>query len=240
MRTDFTSQQQAAARGRGRSLIVSAAAGSGKTAVLVERVIGLVCDEEHPCGVENLLVVTFTNAAASEMRAKIASALLEQGSGRPILFHEVFPATLGGEQLSFGLFFEAIGQDLSVSEHVVHAGIMRLGWRVNTYHHTNSSRASGQIIPGGIPLILEPRKPRRPWSPHLGGLCHRCLGLLGHSTDRKPRLCMGCTIDLCRDRIMSAGASPGRRSLPVPSWPIQAMARSSGRVVDGIRRAEWG
>ncbi len=59
----------------GHSLLVSAAAGSGKTAVLAERCAHLVCDAKPACDVDRLLVVTFTRAAASEMRSRIESAL---------------------------------------------------------------------------------------------------------------------------------------------------------------------
>lgn len=55
--------------------MVCAAAGSGKTAVLVERIIEIVTDEEHPVDIDRLLVVTFTNAAAAEMRERIGKAL---------------------------------------------------------------------------------------------------------------------------------------------------------------------
>src|SRR5437868_920339 len=59
----------------GTSLLVSAAAGSGKTAVLAERCAYLVCDAAEPCDVDELLVVTFTEAAAAEMRSRIGQAL---------------------------------------------------------------------------------------------------------------------------------------------------------------------
>lgn len=62
---------------RGSSLLVSAAAGSGKTAVLVERIVARLLDEAHPMDVDHLLVVTFTNAAASEMRERIQKRLSE-------------------------------------------------------------------------------------------------------------------------------------------------------------------
>ncbi len=78
----FTDQQKKAIDSRGGRLLVSAAAGSGKTAVLVQRVIELVCGEQ-PVDIDRLLVVTFTNAAASEMRAKIASALLDRLAAEP-------------------------------------------------------------------------------------------------------------------------------------------------------------
>ncbi len=71
----WTADQQKAIEARDGTLLVSAAAGSGKTAVLVERVIQRLCDSEKPCGVENLLIVTFTNAAAAQMKDKIHNAI---------------------------------------------------------------------------------------------------------------------------------------------------------------------
>ena len=60
---------------RDRDILVSAAAGSGKTAVLVERIIEKITDKRNPCDIDRLLVVTFTNAAAAEMRTRIGEAL---------------------------------------------------------------------------------------------------------------------------------------------------------------------
>ena len=60
---------------RDRNILVSAAAGSGKTAVLVERIIKMVTDRERPMDIDRLLVVTFTNAAAAEMRERIGDAV---------------------------------------------------------------------------------------------------------------------------------------------------------------------
>ncbi len=71
----WTDDQQKAIEARKGTLLVSAAAGSGKTAVLVERVIQRICDGSDPCGVENLLIVTFTKAAAAQMKEKISAAL---------------------------------------------------------------------------------------------------------------------------------------------------------------------
>ena len=65
-------------------MLVSAAAGSGKTAVLSERCARLVCDAGG-CGVENLLVLTFTDAAANEMKTRIAGAIQARlGAARPV------------------------------------------------------------------------------------------------------------------------------------------------------------
>lgn len=67
----FTPEQQKAIDLRNRNILVSAAAGSGKTAVLTERIVRMVADREHPVDIDRLLVVTFTNAAAAEMRERI-------------------------------------------------------------------------------------------------------------------------------------------------------------------------
>ncbi len=75
MGISFTEKQQQVIDARGCNLLVSAAAGSGKTAVLVERIVGMVSDREHPVDIDRLLVVTFTNAAAAEMRERISRAL---------------------------------------------------------------------------------------------------------------------------------------------------------------------
>ena len=83
MSISFTEKQQHVIDARGRNLLVSAAAGSGKTAVLVERIVKLVSDSEHPVDIDRLLVVTFTNAAASEMRERISSALSDRLAANP-------------------------------------------------------------------------------------------------------------------------------------------------------------
>lgn len=79
----WTAQQQQAISARGGSVLVSAAAGSGKTAVLVERVIQMVCDSSHPVSLDRLLIVTFTKAAAAEMRERIGSALAKKLAAEP-------------------------------------------------------------------------------------------------------------------------------------------------------------
>ncbi|MCI8335701.1 MAG: helicase-exonuclease AddAB subunit AddA [Peptococcaceae bacterium] len=78
MQPNWTAEQQEAITARGQNLLVSAGAGSGKTAVLVERIIRRVLDEKNPVDINRLLVVTFTNAAASEMRQRIGSALFQR------------------------------------------------------------------------------------------------------------------------------------------------------------------
>ena len=71
----WTPDQQTAIDDRGGALLVSAAAGSGKTAVLTERVLRRLTDENDPVDIDRLLLVTFTNAAAAEMRERIGAAL---------------------------------------------------------------------------------------------------------------------------------------------------------------------
>ena len=76
MSTNWTKEQREAIDARGKNLLVSAAAGSGKTAVLVERIISLMIEERVEVG--ELLIVTFTNAAAGEMKERIQKKLQEK------------------------------------------------------------------------------------------------------------------------------------------------------------------
>ena len=75
MSIQYTADQQKVIDLRDRNILVSAAAGSGKTAVLVERIVRMICDASHPVDVDRLLIVTFTNAAAAEMRERIRLGL---------------------------------------------------------------------------------------------------------------------------------------------------------------------
>ena len=79
----WTSEQLSAIEARGKTLLVSAAAGSGKTATLTERIIRRLLDKENPVTVDSLLIVTYTNAAAGELRQKIAAALEEAVRNNP-------------------------------------------------------------------------------------------------------------------------------------------------------------
>ena len=72
---DWTTEQKQVITLRDRNILVSAAAGSGKTAVLVERIIGRILDQTHPMDIDRMLVVTFTSAAAAEMRERIGAAI---------------------------------------------------------------------------------------------------------------------------------------------------------------------
>lgn len=80
---DFTPEQLRAAETRGGTVLVSAAAGSGKTTVLVERVIGMLTDPESPVSADRLLIVTFMKDAAAEMRERLNRALAERLEAEP-------------------------------------------------------------------------------------------------------------------------------------------------------------
>ena len=73
----FTNEQQKVIDARNSNLLVSAAAGSGKTAVLVERIIQLITggNGQNPIDIDRLLVVTFTRAAAAQMKERITKAI---------------------------------------------------------------------------------------------------------------------------------------------------------------------
>lgn len=72
---NFTADQQRVIDTRNSNILVSAAAGSGKTAVLVERIIQRITDKENPVDIDRLLIVTFTSAAAAQMRERISKAV---------------------------------------------------------------------------------------------------------------------------------------------------------------------
>lgn len=74
----FSKEQNDVINLRNRNILVSAAAGSGKTTVLVERIIRMISDEEHPVDIDHLLIVTFTKAAAASMREKISEAIAKK------------------------------------------------------------------------------------------------------------------------------------------------------------------
>ncbi|MCR5720681.1 MAG: UvrD-helicase domain-containing protein, partial [Lachnospiraceae bacterium] len=78
MAIEYTKEQQLVIDLRGKNILVSAAAGSGKTAVLSERIVNMVCDRDNPVDIDRLLVVTFTNAAAAEMKERVLVKLNER------------------------------------------------------------------------------------------------------------------------------------------------------------------
>jgi ATP-dependent helicase/nuclease subunit A len=82
-KTNWTPEQRQAIETVGTSLLVSAAAGSGKTSVLAERCVYLVCEAQDRCRINELLVVTFTEAAAAEMKKRITDRLIERANSCP-------------------------------------------------------------------------------------------------------------------------------------------------------------
>ncbi|MED4353418.1 helicase-exonuclease AddAB subunit AddA [Schinkia azotoformans] len=83
----WTDDQWRAIATSGKDILVAAAAGSGKTAVLVERIIKKITSVNNPVDVDRLLVVTFTNAAAAEMRKRIGEALEKEIAKSPSSLH---------------------------------------------------------------------------------------------------------------------------------------------------------
>lgn len=94
MSVAWTKEQQKVIDLRGRNILVSAAAGSGKTAVLVERIISMLTAENDPVDVDRLLIVTFTEAAAAEMKERIRAAIEKKLSEQPEDEHLKQQATL--------------------------------------------------------------------------------------------------------------------------------------------------
>ena len=83
MAEKLTPQQEQAVQNRGGKLLVSAAAGSGKTKVLVDRLMSYVLDPNDPANLDDFLIITYTKAAAAELRGKIAAKLTEHLAAQP-------------------------------------------------------------------------------------------------------------------------------------------------------------
>ncbi|MBQ9784681.1 MAG: UvrD-helicase domain-containing protein [Clostridia bacterium] len=101
MARKWTPSQEVAMTLRDKTLLVSAAAGSGKTSVLTERIIRSLIDPDHPADLSRMLIVTFTRAAASELKGRIASALsdaMAKNPGNKHLSRQLF--LLGSAQIS--------------------------------------------------------------------------------------------------------------------------------------------
>lgn len=168
----FTPEQRRAIELHGCNILVSAAAGSGKTAVLVERIIQTVCDGDNPIDIDRMLIVTFTNAAAAEMRERIAAGISGRLSERPDCEHIQKQATLlHNAQIttidSFCLFllrnhFNEIGLDPAFR--IADEGEVRLMQRDVLQELIEDSYASGSpqfrfcveyFCPGGREAVLE-------------------------------------------------------------------------------------
>lgn len=87
MGMEYTKEQRQVIEARGATLLVSAAAGSGKTAVLTRRILELISDRDKPVDIDRLLVVTFTNAAAAQMRERIGRAIMDAVRNDPENMH---------------------------------------------------------------------------------------------------------------------------------------------------------
>ena len=144
MARNWTTGQQQAIDARGGNLLVSAAAGSGKTAVLVERVIRRLSDPQSPVSADRLLIVTFTRAAAGEIPA--AARVLQEVPGKGVIAEVEGRRVLAG---SAGLLAQegvatpnvrADGTCVLVAVDGVYAGMIRLA---DTY---GEEHISGQII----------------------------------------------------------------------------------------------
>ena len=83
MAEKLTPEQKEAVQNRGGKLLVSAAAGSGKTKVLVDRLMSYLMDEKDPANIDDFLMITYTKAAAAELRGKIAAKLSEHVAAQP-------------------------------------------------------------------------------------------------------------------------------------------------------------
>ena len=109
MAEKLTPQQEMAVKNRGGNLLVSAAAGSGKTKVLVDRLMDYVMNPVDPANLDDFLIITYTKAAATELRGKISSKLSEKMAQFPdnkhlvSLNHETDTMTFFSVDLERGL-----------------------------------------------------------------------------------------------------------------------------------------
>ena len=103
----LTPAQQAVVENSGGALLVSAAAGSGKTRVLVDRVLRLVCDDERPANVDDFLIITYTKAAAAELRGSENNDAFRVENGRVVTETNHCGGILGGITNGMPLVFRA-------------------------------------------------------------------------------------------------------------------------------------
>ena len=169
MGMNFTPEQQKVIELHNSNILVSAAAGSGKTAVLVERIIRMICEGEHPADIDRLLIVTFTNAAAAEMRERIAvgiAARLEADPGndhiqkQSALLHNAQITTID----SFSLFlirnhFNEIGLDPDFR--VADEGEIKL-LQQEVLGQLLEDAYAGKFVPDDVPTSRENRDSEDP------------------------------------------------------------------------------
>ena len=164
MGMNFTPEQQKVIELHNSNILVSAAAGSGKTAVLVERIIRMICEGEHPADIDRLLIVTFTNAAAAEMRERIAAGIAARLEADPGNDHiQKQSALLHNAQIttidSFSLFlirnhFNEIGLDPDFR--VADEGEIKL-LQQEVLGQLLEDAYAGKFVPDDVPTSREKR-----------------------------------------------------------------------------------
>ena len=87
MGTNWTKKQSQAIETRGKTLLISAAAGSGKTATLTERIVQKLMDENNPASISKMLIVTFTRLSAADLKRKISAAISKKLIENPTSQH---------------------------------------------------------------------------------------------------------------------------------------------------------
>ena len=83
MSKNWTNKQKEAIEARGKTLLISAAAGSGKTATLTERIVRKITDENAPASIDKMLIVTFTRMSAADLKRKLSSAISDELAKNP-------------------------------------------------------------------------------------------------------------------------------------------------------------
>ena len=169
MGMNFTPEQQKVIELHNSNILVSAAAGSGKTAVLVERIIRMICEGEHPADIDRLLIVTFTNAAAAEMRERIAAGIAARLEADPGNDHiQKQSALLHNAQIttidSFSLFlirnhFNEIGLDPDFR--VADEGEIKL-LQQEVLGQLLEDAYAGKFVPDDVPTSWENRDSEDP------------------------------------------------------------------------------
>ncbi|MBR5347648.1 MAG: UvrD-helicase domain-containing protein [Lachnospiraceae bacterium] len=150
MGVNWNTQQQEVIAHRNGNLLVSAAAGSGKTAVLTEHVLQRLKDPVHPMEIDRLLIMTFTNAAAAEMKGRIRKALQD----------EIDSANCDDEMRRHlrkqlvKLPFAAISTIHSFCLNVIHENFFRIGLEPNLT--VSDEAATKLLLADVIDAVLEP------------------------------------------------------------------------------------
>ncbi|WP_027365461.1 helicase-exonuclease AddAB subunit AddA [Desulfotruncus alcoholivorax] len=157
----WTGEQRKAIETRNGNLLVSAAAGSGKTAVLVERIIQMLLDRKNPVDLDRLLVVTFTDAAAGEMRHRVGAALaraLQEQPDSELLQRQLFLVPRAN-----------IGTLHSFCSEVIrsHFYLLKLDPGFRVMDENEASMLRSEIIEGMLENCYEEHRDAPPQSPFL-------------------------------------------------------------------------